>query len=65
MKRTSKAKLVADTAAASVLEMGALMETVFAQKCSSVQIWTISGMHLNKKKQKNKTMFSKQNWNRR
>lgn len=46
MKRTPKVKFVADTEASPV-EMGTLMETLFAQKCSYVQRWALSG----KKKQ--------------
>lgn len=47
MKRTPKVKLVADTEASPV-EMGTLMETLFAQMCSYVQRWALSGK---KKKQ--------------
>lgn len=51
MKRTPKVKLVADTEASPV-EMGTLMETLFAQKSSYVQRWALSG--------KKKTMSYKQ-----
>lgn len=51
MKRTSEVKLMADKTTSPPIEMGTLMETVFAQKCSYVQIQAISGMQLKKTQQ--------------
>lgn len=42
---------MADKTTSPPIEMGTLMETVFAQKCSYVQIQAISGMQLKKTQQ--------------
>lgn len=53
VKRTPKAKMMADTAALSPVDTGTLMETVFAQGC------------FRDASEKSKTVSCKQSWTRR